>query len=222
MKRIIAGLVLAFGLVTSTAPAADEKLSGIPTAAEMPFVSAVSADLQARFPTPESARQAGYVRYTDEDNTGAISYANRRWTSVDQAHPSQLWYDVNGRLLGADFSILQADSAAAPQKFGVDPRRWTKFGAHVHFGLVGPNGTTKYGGAGPKTYADPKLAGANFQRPDASDFVKAGVVKSVKDVRFTFFFPAIWDLQVWVLTNTNGAFAETNPDVKPVKGGGTS
>jgi len=129
MKRLIASLILAFGLVTVAAPAADEKLSGIPMATESPFVNRVSADLQMRFPTPESARRAGYVRYTDEDNTGAISYANRQWTSIDDAHPSQLWYDVNGRLLGADFSILQADSAAAPQKFGVDPRRWTKFPA---------------------------------------------------------------------------------------------
>jgi hypothetical protein len=222
MRRTFASLIFAFGLVAGAAQGADDKLSGIPTASEVPFVAGVAADLQARFPTPESARQAGYVRYTDEDNSGAISYANRHWTSIDAAHPSQLWYDVNGRLLGADFSVLQADSAAAPQKFGVDPRRWTKFGAHVHFGLVGPNGTTKYGGAGPKTYADPKLAGANFQRPDATDFVKAGVAKSVKDVRFVFYFPAIWDLQVWVLPNINGAFADMNPDVKVVKGGGTS
>jgi hypothetical protein len=220
MKRLIASFILAFGLVTVAAPAADDKLSGVPMAVENPFVSRVSADLQTRFPTPESARRAGYVRYTDEDNTGAISYANRQWTSIDEAHPSQLWYDVNGRLLGADFSILQADSAAAPQKFGVDPRRWSKFPAHVHFGLVGPNGTTRYGGAGAKSYE--KLQGANFQRPDASDFVKAGVVKSVKEVRFAFFFPAIWDLQIWVLPNANGAFADLNPDVKPVKGGGSS
>jgi hypothetical protein len=222
MRRSLASLFLAFGLVAGVAQAADDKPSAIPTANEMPFVSKVTADLQARFPTPESARMAGYVRYTDEDNSGSISYANRHWTSIDEAHPSQLWYDVNGRLLGADFSVLQADSAAAPQKFGVDPRRWTKFGAHVHFGLAGPNGTTKYGGAGPKLYANANMAGANFMRPDPEDFVKAGIAKSVKDVRFVFLFPAIWDLQVWVLPNVNGAFAEMNPDVKVVKGGGMS
>ena len=222
MRRTFASLLLAFGLIAGAAQAADQKPSANPTASEMPFVTKVAADLQARFPTPESARRAGYVRYTDEDNSGSISYANRQWTSIDDAHPSQLWYDVNGRLLGADFSVLQADSATAPQKFGVDPRRWTKFGAHVHYGLGGPNGATKYGGAGPKMYAAANMAGSNFQRPDPSDFVKAGVVKNVKDVRFTFYFPAIWDLQVWVLPNINGAFADMNPDVHVVKGGGMS
>lgn len=55
----------------------------------------------ARFPHASDAEKAGYVRYTNEDNTGSISYANFSWTS-DPTHPSQLWYDKSGNLLGAD------------------------------------------------------------------------------------------------------------------------
>ena len=216
MKPILASLIVFFGAF-SVACAAD-KLSGIPTASEVPFVAKVSADLSSRFPTPDSARRAGYVRFTDEDNTGSISYANNHWTSVDEAHPSQLWYDVNGRLLGADFSVLQADSPEAPQKWGVDPRRWTKFPAHLHYGLVGPNGTTIYSGM--RMSRMPAEATPEHPTPDL--LVAAGVAKNVADVRFVFLFAAIWDLQVWVLPNSNGAFAEMNPDVKPVKGGGSS
>lgn len=219
MKRI-AGL-LALLLLSAAMPAGAEKLSGMPTASEMPFVSGVTADVSARFPTPAEARKAGYVRYTDEDNTGAISYANRHWISADPQHPSQLWYDVNGRLLGADFSVLQADSPTAPSKWGVDPSRWTKFGRHVHYGLIGPNGTTIYGGVGVKTL-ETKVPGADAGHPTPDLLVAAGIAKNVGDVRFVFEFPAIWDLQVWILPNTNGAFAENNPDVKPVKGGGMS
>jgi len=216
MKRVVASLLAFFG--TLAVAAAADKLSGVPLPSEVSFVTKVSADLQARFPTPDAARRAGYLRFTDEDNTGAISYANKHWTSSDEAHPSQLWYDVNGRLLGADFSVLQADSPQAPQKWGVDPRRWIKFGAHDHYGLVGPNGTTIYSGMGMKKLPP----GASLEHPTAAMLVAAGVAKSTSDVRFTFLFPAIWDLEVWVLPNPSGAFAESNPDVKPVKGGGSS
>ncbi len=218
MKRPLASLSL---LILAVAPvAAADKLSGKPTATEQPFVIAVSADLNARFATPDAARRAGYVRFTDEDSTGAISYANRQWTSADPQHPSQLWYDVNGRLLGADFSEPLANSAQPPHKWGVDPSRWIKFGHHIHYGLVGPNGTTIYGGVGPKTLAA-KVPGASPAHPTASMLVAAGYAKNVGQVRFVFEFPAIWDLEVWVLHNPSGAFAEYNPDVKAAKGAGT-
>jgi len=54
---------------------------------------------------------------------------------------SQLWYDVHGNLLGADFSVLQSGSPAPPQVWGVNYRRWTSFREHVHYVLAGPNGT---------------------------------------------------------------------------------
>jgi hypothetical protein len=217
MKRLLPALLAACVLLAAPA-IADDKLSGQPTAAEMPFVQAVTADLNARFPTPEAARKGGYMRYTDEDETGAISYANRKWTSLDEKHPSQLWFDVKGRLIGADWSVPYTDEH--PKLFGIDPNRWQRFGAHVHYGLVGPNGTTVYGATGKKAM---DKVGGSVDHPTAQMLVAAGIAKSTKDVRFVFPFPAIWDLSVWVVPNKNGAFADANPDVKPVgKAGGMS
>ena len=184
----------------------------MPTAAEVPFVTAVAADLNARFPTPAAAERAGYLRYTDEDDTGAISYANRVWTSADARHPSQLWYDAGGRLLGADFSVPY--DAAPPHLFGVEPDRWSKFGRHEHYGLAGPNGSTTYG----ETRTSNIVAvGGDPAHPTAKDLVAAGIAKAPSEVRFVFEFPAIWDLSVWVLPNANGAFADKNPAVKPTR-----
>lgn len=193
----------------SLAHAADA--SGKPTAAEAPFVAAVVKDLSARFATPADAERAGYLRYTDEDDTGAISYANRKWSSADAAHPSQLWYDVNGRLLGADYSEPQA--GGPPQLFGLEADRWQKFGLHVHYGIAGSGTSTTFGATGPKKMTP---IGANAESPTKADLVKLGLAKSEADVRFVFAFPAIYDVSVWVRPNPDGAFAEKNPDVKPV------
>jgi hypothetical protein len=211
-RRSALCLLAAVFALGASAQAADQP-SPKPSAAEAAFVSAMAADLNARFPTPEAARQAGYLRYTDEDDTGAISYANREWTSSDPRRPSQLWYDVKGRLLGADFSVLQADSPQAPHLWGVDPSRWGKLRLHVHYGLAGADGDI-YHGTSPAKYA---AGGGDPLHPDAAGLVKAGLAKSVDDVRYVFAFPAIWDLTVWVLPNPDGAFADKNPDVTPSK-----
>ncbi len=212
MNRRTAVALLTSALITFPTLAGAADLSGKPTAAEAPFVAAISRDLNARFATAAAAMRAGYMRYTNEDDTGAISYANREWTSKDPQHPSQLWYDVKGRLLGADYSVPIADSPQPPQLFGVDPARWQKFGAHVHYGLVGPDGATIYGAVGAKAMAK---GGATVDHPTADALVTAGVAKKRSDVRFVFPFPAVWDLTVWVLPNPDGAFADKNPDVKP-------
>ncbi|GAC1537432.1 MAG: hypothetical protein NVS2B17_10080 [Candidatus Velthaea sp.] len=83
-------------------------------AAEKSFVREIQADLMHRFATAASAEQAGYVRYTNVDETGAISYANTRWNSVDVRHPSRLWYDTAGHLLGADFRFSRTAGASIP------------------------------------------------------------------------------------------------------------
>ena len=185
--------------------------SGQPSAAEKPFVTAVSADLTARFATIDAAHKAGYFRYTDEDDTGAISYTNLKWTSADEKHPSQLWYDVKGRLIGCDFSVPY--TGAPPKMFDLQASRWQKFGAHVHYGIVGPGGTTIYGATGAKAM---EKAGATVDHPTAEALVAAGIAKKKSDVRFVFTFPAIWDVSMWVISNSDGAFADKNPDVKPV------
>jgi len=213
MKRALFSLGALAGCIAfiGSGAHAQTKLDGKPTAAEARFVERISADLRSRFPTTESAIKAGYVRCTDEHATGAIRYANRPWTS-DEKHPSQLWYDVKGRLLGADFSVLQADSPEPPKMFGVDPSLWITLRAHVHYGVDLGSGTVKYAGMGAKTI---EQAGASLEKPTPEAIVAAGAAKDVKDVRFVFTLPLIWDLQIWVLPNSNGAFAEKNPDVIP-------
>ncbi len=208
MNRRFGLLALGALLLAPSLARADD--SGKPTAAEAPFVATVVKELGTRFATTEAAVKAGYIRYTDEDDTGAISYANRAWTSADAEHPSQLWYDAKGRLLGADYSQPQA--GGVPKLFGLQASRWQTFGLHVHYGLAGPGGTTTYGATGPKKLT---AIGASAEKPTAADLVKLGLAKSAADVRFVFTFPAIYDVGVWVLPNPAGAFAEKNPDVTP-------
>jgi hypothetical protein len=207
-----AALALVLAPVLAQAdPSPAPTLLPVPTASEQPFVQKAAKDLEARYPTANDAVAAGYTRFTNEDKTGAISYENGHWTSTDADHPSQLWYDVNGRLLGADYSVPLSDTR--PNLFGIDPSRWITFRAHVHYGLVGPGGTTTYGGTGGAKF---KAAGGNVAAPTADQLVAAGIAKSASDVRFVFPFPAIWDLEVWILPNPSGAFAESNPNVHPV------
>ncbi|MDP9024685.1 MAG: hypothetical protein M3N13_04860 [Candidatus Eremiobacteraeota bacterium] len=187
--------------------------SGPMNAAEKALVAAIQADLGARFPTAVDAEKAGYVRYTSEDSTGAISYADKHWQSLDLKHPSQLWYDKHGRLLGADFSRLKTGTTR-PTLWGVNPGRWWEFDRHMHWVMKDPL-------TGKMTYdfyaADDDWVGAggSLSHPDAATLVKLGKVKNARDVAVLFNFPAVWDLIVWVTPNPNGAFAQGNPLVKP-------
>ncbi len=205
------GVILAF---TACAAIAAATLSPKPQGAEIAFVNSISKDLNARFATPADAIKAGYFRYTNEDKTGAISYANLQWQSSDPQHPSQLWYSVKGKLLGADFSVLQSNSPKAPKLWGVNPLRWADFDAHVHFILAGANGKETYGATSVKKFT---AAGGNIANPTAEAVVKLGKAKDVASVKKVFLFPHIWDLIVWVTPNPSGAFAEANPLVKPTK-----
>ncbi len=207
--RIVAIAALAAFLIAGSGAFAATKLSPQPQGAEVAFITAIQKDLNARFPNPAAAEAAGYFRYTNEDNTGAISYANTQWTS-DIHHPSQLWFDVNGNLLGADFS--QPDGPSAPNLWGVMPARWDHFRPHVHY-VYAENGTTVYGKAtSVKKFV---AAGGSLTAPDAATIAKLGLVKDDDQVTHVFIFPAIWDLIVWVKPNPSGAFADMNPDVHP-------
>lgn len=231
MKRFANFVILSISMIlaTSVARAAGPTPSPAPTAApaesaaEKQFVGSVTADLQARFATTSQATAAGYFRYTDEDQTGAISWVNTKNWQSDQTHPSQLWYDAQGRLIGADFSVLQSNSPARPNLWGVGPQRWIDFSpGHVHFAIRTSAGLT-YAGAGTKTMAK---VGGSVDNPTAADIykitqlprwkqLKMPVPQSVNDVAFVFPFPAVWDLQVWLVPNPLGAFAEHNPNVIP-------
>jgi hypothetical protein len=225
--RTLIALFAAFATIAAMppAPTASPAPTAAPpaSAAEQQFVSSVTSDLQSRFATTSQAAAAGYFQYTTEDQTGAISWVNTKNWQSDQTHPSQLWYDVNGRLIGADFSVLQSGSAARPNVWGISASRWIDFSpGHVHFGIKTPSGL-QYGGAGSKSMAK---VGGSVDNPTAADIVKIGKLPrwkvlgipaphSVADVAFVFPFPALWDLQVWLVPNPLGAFAEHNPNVIP-------
>jgi hypothetical protein len=193
-------------------PAPNATLSPVPQGTEVAFVTAIQKDLMTRFPTSADAVNAGYFRYTNEDEDGAISYANLHWQSGNPQQPSQLWYDVHGNLLGADFSVLQSSSPEPPAIWGVNYRRWTSFREHVHYVLVGSNGAEIYGATSAKKFL---AAGGNVDDPQAATLVKMGKAKSAADVKRVFLFPSAWDLIVWVKPNPNGAFSDKNPLVVP-------
>ena len=219
MDRRIALLTLAAvlsapGLARAADPAPPPTPAAL-TAAENTFVRQMRATLERRYPTPAAAEKAGYVRYTDEDETGAISYAGKDWNSTSVGTPAQLWYDVKGRLLGADYSVLADGHSSPPALFGISPSRFSEEHAHVHYVLKNADGTSTYGRAiGAKKYV---ATGLDLQHPTAAGLVKAGVVTSPDQVATVFLFPHIWDVTVWVLPNPDGPFADKNPNVKPSK-----
>jgi hypothetical protein len=70
------------------------------------------------------------------------------------------------------------------------------------------------------------MVGGSVETPTSTDIVKISKLKrwkrlgiqapqSAADVAFVFKFPALWDLQVWLVPNPLGAFAEHNPTVIP-------
>ncbi len=205
-------LALLFACTAVAAADQNPTYTGPLSPAETAFVASIQKDLMQRFPTAADAERAGYVRYTNEDDTGAISYANLQWNSTDPQHPSQLWYDKNGQLLGADYSV-PASSATRPTLFGVNPGRLYEFDDHVHYVLQDASGA--------KTYdhyimaEKYKAGGGDPAHPMAADLVKMGKAKDTKEVATVFDMPHIWDMIVWVKPNPSGAFAEKNPSVKP-------
>jgi hypothetical protein len=192
----IAALLLAVPAFGATARA-DEKPTnmGPLSASENAFVQSVQKDLLARYPHVSAALKAGYVRYTSPDDTGAISYANRQWNS-DPTHPSQLWYDKDGNLMGADFAVPRSHGEPRPQIWGIDPGRWFEFNGHVHYVVREPDGTMGYDGW--VWDGDFAKAGGDPEHPSADTLVKIGRVPSANYVATIFNFPTQWDLIVWV------------------------
>ncbi len=215
MKRLVP-LALFLALAAPGTARADKAATfhGPTNASENAFVSAIAADLTSRYPTAADAQKAGYFRYTTEDETGAISYANLQWQSADVRHPSQLWYDKNGQLLGADYSILVSRSPSRPQLWGVNPGRWVEFDGHMHWVTKDPaTGALTYDQwAWDKAFV---AAGGNPDHPSAATLVAMKKVDETGNVVTVFHFPAVWDLIVWVKANPNGAFADKNPLVQP-------
>ncbi len=182
MKSFVGAALLAAFLALGAVARADEQPTfvGPLSPGEAQFVETVKRDLMAHFPRVTDAEKAGYVRYTGVDSTGAISYTNQQWSS-DPTHPSQLWYDKDGNLLGADFSVLRPHDEPRPQLWGINPGRWYEFDGHVHYVIEEP-------GSGKPVYdqwiwnSDFRDAGGNVSKPSAETVVKLGRVPSANYV----------------------------------------
>jgi hypothetical protein len=212
---LIAASLLALACAYGTTALADEgpTYDGPISQPEAQFISSIQTDLFDRFKHVGDAVKAGYVQFTGEDETGAISYANRQWVS-DPTHPSQLWYDKAGNLLGADFSVPRPNGEPRPKLWGIDPGRWVEFEGHIHYVLKDPT-------TGALSFdhwiwdRDFTAAGGSLDNPSADTIVNMGKAKNAADVVTIFEFPTIWDLIVWVKANPDGAFAYKNPTVTP-------
>ena len=184
---------------------------GHPEPRELAFIESSARFVHVAYARPALAARAGFVRFTDEDRTGAISWANQHWTSTDAEHPSEVWYDAKGRLIGVDYTVLQTDTPDRPRLWEIDPRRWISIRAHMHYG-VWRDRRIAYGAMSTDRFEE---YGGTISLPDRQILVDAGVAKTKRDVAFLFLLPSIWDLQFWVIPNPYGAFAEYNPRVKP-------
>lgn len=217
MKNIIAAaLALSAAIILCAAPigavAKPTPPPDKPTAAELPFVTRATTELQALYGTTTLAAKAGYFRYTAEDSTGAISWVNPKYWNSDEKHPSQVWYDVKGNLIGVDYSVPKTNTTH-PTMWGILPARWFEFESHVHYGVaVKALGAMKMGYILDATV---KKHGGVPMHPTAADVVKAGKAKLASDVKFVFAFPDLWDIEFWLVPNPNGVFAGKNPNVKP-------
>lgn len=208
MKRpLTMALLMAFCALAAPAGAdEDQTYTGALSPAEQQFIQSVQHDLMARFPHAADAEKAGYVRYTAPDDTGAISYANTQWWNSDQTHPSQLWYDANGDLMGADFAVPRPNNEPRPQLWGVNPGRWYEFNGHVHYVIKMPDGKLVYG---PQEWVWNNTftsAGGNVSKPSADTLVKIGRAPSTDYIPTIFEFPTQWDLIVWLKPHAAGTF----------------
>ena len=202
MRMFAAAALAVFSLFAFVPALADEAATdtGPLSSTEAQFVSSVKTDLLARFPHASDAEKAGYVRYTSPDDTGAISYANKKWNS-DPTHPSQLWYDASGNLMGADFSVPRPNGEPRPQLWGINPGRWYEFNGHVHY-VITANGKMVYD----QWVWNPDFvnAGGNLNSPSADTLVKLGKVPSADYIKTIFDMPTQWDLIVWVQPHPAG------------------
>ena len=203
--RLTAALLVVLCAFATAVARADEEptYTGPLSPAEQQFVAAAQKDLMARFPRVEDAEKAGYVRYVNADETGAISYANMHW-NADPTHPSQLWYDKDGNLMGADFSVPRPNGEPRPQVWGINPGRWYEFNGHIHYVVKMPDGKMLYNQwIWNQDWLD---AGGSLTKPSADTLVKIGRVPSADYVSTIFDFPTQWDLIVWLKPHPPGPF----------------
>jgi hypothetical protein len=213
MNRLAAFILMTSIAVAPFAARAQTAPAPLTPAEHAVYVRAASV-LHRLYPTPAAAIKAGWFRYNNEDDSGAISYMNPKYFETpDVAHPQQLWYDVHGRLLGGDFSQKVALHPKGPTLFGMSAARFGQVPLHIHYGLKHADGTIEYGLFVPA----PDFVAAHLDplHPTAANLVTLGKVKRATDVVFVFANLNNWDATMWLIPNPAGQFEDKNPNVKP-------
>lgn len=178
--------------------------------AESVFIADVTKTLQDKYPTTQSATKAGYFQMTRLESDGTAIWFNGQWgTAVSKYSPNFLWYDKSGKLVGLDYQyeVSAYSSPPGPAVYPVMPSRWTTIDAHMHLAYKLPDGTVKLRGA----HALPNQTGD----PTAAQLRAANLLPANATLLWAHYHPKSWDLGFWLVPNTNGAFADLNPAVKP-------
>jgi hypothetical protein len=213
MNRLAAFILMTSIAVAPFAARAQTAPAPLTPAEHAVYVRAASV-LHRLYPTPAAAIKAGWFRYNNEDDSGAISYINPKFFETpDAEHPQQLWYDVNGKLLGGDFSQTVAAHPNGPTLFGIAPKHFGHVLLHDHYALRHADGTIEYGLF--VAASDFTAAKLDPLHPTADDLVKLGKVQRAADVVFIFANLNNYDATMWLIPNPAGQFEDKNPSIKP-------
>jgi len=180
-----------------------------PSAGEAAFVSAVAQALQVKYPTDDSAVKAGYYRTTRLEPDGTIIYFNNSWNPT-KLHPNFLWYDRHGKLVGLDYQYLVSAYPRPPgtNLYPVAAGRWSAIPPHIHYGYRMMDGTIKWKG-------HKMLPNMEDNTLTEAELRSAKLLPANAKLLWTYVHPKSWDLGFWLVPNSNGAFADLNPAVKP-------
>ncbi len=181
-----------------------------PDAAEAAFVRHVSARLGQKYPDTRSALAAGYYETTKLEPDGTTIWFNNKWSGLTKYSPNFLWYDKHGKLVGLDYQYEVNAWPNPPGKhiYPVRRSRWTTIDPHIHFAYKTSSGLIKRRGAR-------MLPNVQGRTVTAQQLRAAKLLPPNTTLLWTYVHPKSWDLGFWVVPNTNGAFAELNPMVRP-------
>lgn len=179
------------------------------TDAEQTFVTQTSALLQRLYPTVAAAKAHGYVPLSARfDASNTQIYTDLRFDGITLDHPNFLWYDRSGSLVGVDYELRKSEYPTPPHlaTYPVQDLRWSPIGQHVHLAYR-LHGQLKYAGA----HATPALRTSHLT---AAMLRRAKLLPAGATLVWASFHPAVWDLAMWTVPNSNGPFADLNPAVK--------
>lgn len=179
------------------------------TDAERAFVAQDSALLQGLYPTVASAKAHGYVPLSARfDASNTQIYTSLSFDGITLDHPNFLWYDRSGNLAGVDYELRKSQYRTPPHlaTYPVQDSRWSSIGQHVHVAYR-LRGQLRYG----EGRATPALRTGHLT---AAMLRRAKLLPPGATLVWASFHPAVWDLALWTVPNSNGPFADLNPAVK--------